>query len=358
MMHEKSEIDSNSVGGCTSTSSASPKCNYIVQSPSRDSHDDKSSTNSTRTTPTESPSQYSSQSRMSSESRVSGPYRFSVIGKHSHQLFRKKYKWPLFSVIDEGNEDYEDGGYLDYYNEKRFMRQLRILLFLMGFVMVFTAICFITWGASRPYKFHIQMKGSSKQSENLPFEGSLYNLITRSSHRLDAKKLEMGCQIQWQSQVEAKSWKVNTFYYGEGSDTTGVPTKFLTVNCTVKMNIENPATFFGIHVSSSALNLFYSQVIVGRGQFVSYYQPKKSQRMILVNVEGQKIPLYGAGMSLIMSDNNRGVPLKLEFEIRSKANLMGQLVKTKHRSRVLCTMEIDSDNNKVIEFKKNSCSYS
>ncbi|PWA75927.1 hypothetical protein CTI12_AA210270 [Artemisia annua] len=174
-------------------------------------------------------------------------------------------------------------------------------------------ICLIIWGASRPYKFQVHMQ----------------------------------------------SWKVNNFYYGEGSDNTGVSTKLLTINCTVKMNIHNPATFFGIHVSSTSLNLLYSQIVVGRGQFLNYYQPKKSQRTMLVNVEGRQVPLYGAGWGLVMSNSNGRFPVNLAIEIHSQANLVGWLVKTKHRRRVFCIMEImDSQNNKFVNFKENSCSYS
>ncbi|KAK9073778.1 hypothetical protein SSX86_006372 [Deinandra increscens subsp. villosa] len=153
-------------------------------------------------------------------------------------------------------------------------------------------------------------------------------------------------------------WKLNNFYYGEGLDDTGVPTKLLTINCSVKMNIKNPATFFGIHVSSRSLNLFYSQIRVGSGQFMNYYQPKKSEKIISINVEGRKVPLYGVGEGLVMSNNNGSVPLKLEFEIRSQAYLVGPLVKTIHHRQVLCIMKIDSESNKVFDFKKDSCSYS
>ncbi|XP_024959063.1 uncharacterized protein LOC112500033 [Cynara cardunculus var. scolymus] len=329
MIHTTSESDVTSLGGSTSSSSASPKQHpattsyYYVQSPSRDSHDDvdnKSSINSqttpTYTSPMESPS-HPSQSRPSSAaSRISGPYRaISLGGKHhNHHIFRKKHHhhhkgWPpLFSVIDE-----EDGGYSDedFHGDELFMRRCRITLVLMGFLMIFSAACFITWGASRPYRLQLQMK----------------------------------------------SWRVNNFYYGEGLDVTGVPTKLLTVNCTVKMNIQNPATFFGIHVSSTSLNLFYSQVMVGTGQFMKYYQPKKSQRTVWVNLEGRRVPLYGAGAALVMSDSNGNVPLKLEFEIHSHANLVGKLVKTKHRRKVLCVMEVDPQKNDVIDFTSSSCSY-
>lgn len=63
-----------------------------------------------------------------------------------------------------------------------------------------------------------------------------------------------------------QSLTVHNFYFGEGSDSTGVPTKMLTVNCSVKMSVYNPATFFGIHVSSAPVNLMYSEIAVATGQ--------------------------------------------------------------------------------------------
>ena len=63
-----------------------------------------------------------------------------------------------------------------------------------------------------------------------------------------------------------QSLAVHNFYLGEGSDPTGVPTKMLTMNCTVRMTIYNPATFFGIHVSSKSVNLMYSEIAVATGE--------------------------------------------------------------------------------------------
>lgn len=59
---------------------------------------------------------------------------------------------------------------------------------------------------------------------------------------------------------------VHNVYFGEGSDTTGVPTKLLTTNCSLRITVYNPATFFGIHVSSTPINLMYSQIAVATGQ--------------------------------------------------------------------------------------------
>lgn len=63
-----------------------------------------------------------------------------------------------------------------------------------------------------------------------------------------------------------QSLAVHNFYYGEGSDVTGVPTKMLTANCSLRMSVYNPATFFGIQVSSTTISLMYSDIAVATGQ--------------------------------------------------------------------------------------------
>ena len=59
---------------------------------------------------------------------------------------------------------------------------------------------------------------------------------------------------------------MHNFYVGEGSDFTGVLTKMLTVNGTLRMSIYNPATFFGIHVHSTPINLVFSEITVATGE--------------------------------------------------------------------------------------------
>ena len=54
--------------------------------------------------------------------------------------------------------------------------------------------------------------------------------------------------------------------YNPAKDSTGVPTKMLTVNVSLKISVYNPATLFGIHVSSTPVNLVYSEIVVATGQ--------------------------------------------------------------------------------------------
>ncbi|KVI01254.1 Late embryogenesis abundant protein, LEA-14 [Cynara cardunculus var. scolymus] len=299
MIHTTSESDVTSLGGSTSSSSASPKQHpattsyYYVQSPSRDSHDDVDNKSSINSQTTPT---YTSP--MESPSHPSQSRPSSAASRISGP----------YRAISLGGK---------HHNHHIFRK-----------------------------KHHHHHKGWPPLFSVIDEEDGGYSDEDFHGDELFMRR----CRI-------TLSWRVNNFYYGEGLDVTGVPTKLLTVNCTVKMNIQNPATFFGIHVSSTSLNLFYSQVMVGTGQFMKYYQPKKSQRTVWVNLEGRRVPLYGAGAALVMSDSNGNVPLKLEFEIHSHANLVGKLVKTKHRRKVLCVMEVDPQKNDVIDFTSSSCSY-
>ncbi|KAF8388980.1 hypothetical protein HHK36_025664 [Tetracentron sinense] len=308
MMHAKSDSDVTSLA--PSSPSRSPKRPvYYVQSPSRDSHDGDKSSSMQATpvynSPMESPSHpsFGRHSRASSASRFSGPFRSSS-GRKGNQK-RNDKGWPECNVI------VEEGAYNEIDEGKGFSRRCQALIALMGFVLLFTIFCLIIWGASRPYK----------------------------------------------AVIAVKSMAVNNFYFGEGSDSTGVPTKMLTVNCSLRMSVYNPATLFGIHVGSTPINLIYSEIPVATGQLKKYYQPRKSRRTVSVNLEGIKVPLYGAGASLAVSDNSGGVSLKLEFEIRSRGNVVGKLVRVKHRRSISCPLVVYSDNTKPIKFKEDSCTY-
>ncbi|KAH8505268.1 hypothetical protein H0E87_012497 [Populus deltoides] len=280
---------------------------YYVQSPSRDSHDgDKSSSMQTTpayASPMESPSHlsYGRHSLSSSASRVSG-------GGYGWKGRSKSKGWPQ-SKCDDVIE--EEGDYDPYGNgvSRRWLCQ--VLIWASGFVSALCVFCFIIWGASRPFK----------------------------------------------PQITVKSLTVHNFYFGEGSDMTGVPTKMLTVSCSVKMNVYNSATFFGIHVSSIPVNLMYSELTVATGELKRYFQPRKSHRTVSVNLKGTKVPLYGAGAGLAASEDNGGIPMTLVFEVRSIGNVVGKLVKPRHRRRVACSLAIDSRSSKAIKFQEDSCTY-
>lgn len=85
-----------------------------------------------------------------------------------------------------------------------------------------------------------------------------------------------------------------------------------------------------------------------------YYQPRRSSRTISVNLDGRRIPLYGAGATL---DDGTEVPLKLNTEIQSLGYLIGKLVKTKQQRHISCSLVIDAKEMQEIKFHPDSCTF-
>lgn len=172
-----------------------------------------------------------------------------------------------------------------------------------------------------------------------------------------------------------------------GNDASGVLTDMLTLNSTVTMLYNNPATFFTVHVTSSPLQLSYSQLILASGQvnnFTSYWlnragydswtnigfwlwekemekfsQRRNTERIIETKVVGIQIPLYG-GVPALYAQRAKPdqvvLPLNLTFTLRSRAYVLGRLVKTKFNTSIRCSITFHCDKlGKKIAFLK-SCS--
>ncbi|GJZ98901.1 hypothetical protein Tco_0671354, partial [Tanacetum coccineum] len=62
-----------------------------------------------------------------------------------------------------------------------------------------------------------------------------------------------------------QSMVFDNFNVQSGMDATGVPTDMLTLNSTVRIFFRNPATFFGVHVSVSPVEIHYFQLKLASG---------------------------------------------------------------------------------------------
>lgn len=187
-----------------------------------------------------------------------------------------------------------------------------------------------------------------------------------------------------------QSIKFETLVIQAGSDSTGVATDMISLNSTIKFNFRNTATFFGVHVASTPIDLSYSDIVIGTGnvsllpinfnfQFCSplhldlyflkkkngslqmhkFYQSRKTQKTVTVSVIGNKIPLYGSGASLSTpkGTTTMPVPLHLNFKIRSRAYVLGKLVKPKFYKEIKCDIIFDPKKLNVPISLKNSCTY-
>ncbi|XP_010538128.1 PREDICTED: uncharacterized protein LOC104812578 [Tarenaya hassleriana] len=340
-MHAKTDSEVTSLAASSPTRSPGRRPVYYVQSPSRDSHDGEKTATSFHSTPVLSPmgSPPHSQSSMGRHSRESSSSRFSGSLKPGSRKIspndggkRKGHggggdkQWRDCEVIEEecllDNEEQEKG----------LPRRCYVLAFLVGFFVLFTFFSLILYGAAKPQKPKISVK-------SIRFE---------------------------QLKVQA------------GSDSSGVGTDMITMNATLRMMYRNTGTFFGVHVTSSPIDIAFSQITIGSGAIKKFYQSRKSERMVVVNVIGDKIPLYGSGSSFIpppppapLPKKKKGappavvipvvpppVPMKLTFTVRSRAYVLGKLVQPKFYKRIECDINYELKKLDVKLSLVNNCTYS
>ncbi|XP_058098421.1 uncharacterized protein LOC131243241 isoform X1 [Magnolia sinica] len=306
-MHAKSDSEVTSLAPSSPTRSPRRPL-YYVQSPSQ--HDAEKM--SFQSSPMGSPAHHHFQYHCSPihHSRESSTTRFSASLKNPKNGAWRKMMNGEAGVDDDDGEDDEDDG--NDVGKKMSLPRFYFICFVLSFVLLFTAFSLILWGASKPYKPRISVK-------SIVFE---------------------------------------RFNVQAGMDATGVPTKMLSLNSTVRISFRNPATFFGVHVSSTPIILYYYQLEVASGYMKEFYQSRKSQRLITATVQGTQIPLYGGGSSLTSSHESPiSVPLNLTFVVRSRAYVLGKLVKPKFYRTVHCWVTLKQNRlGKRVDLKE-SCNY-
>lgn len=94
-------------------------------------------------------------------------------------------------------------------------------------------------------------------------------------------------------------------------------------------------------------------------QVKKFYQSRKSQRPVAISLIGNKIPLYGSGAGLSSSTGTPAlpVPMKLSFVVKSRAYVLGKLVKPKFNKKIECSVTFDPKKLNVPISLKNSCTY-
>ncbi|GAB4853106.1 hypothetical protein Ancab_017290 [Ancistrocladus abbreviatus] len=311
-MHVKSDSEATSLDA--STPPRSPRRPlYYVQSPSQ--HDvEKMSYGSS---PMGSPTHHYHCSPIH-HSRESSTSRFSASLKHHHHHPHHHHRKKVHGrqLLHDDNDDLEELEEEEGIGEESgHSVRFYVVCFIFSFTLLFTLFSLILWGASKSYKPHILVK-------NMVFEN-------------------FGVQA--------------------GMDDSGVPTDMLSLNSTVRILYRNPATFFGVHVTSTPFQLYYYQLQVASGQMKPFYQRRKTGRNITTVVQARQVPLYGS-LSLLghageVQKEKVTVALNLTFMMRSRAYILGKLVKSKFYSSIRCPVTLDGTQLGKPLILKDSCTY-
>ncbi|KAK8580995.1 hypothetical protein V6N13_144049 [Hibiscus sabdariffa] len=211
-----------------------------------------------------------------------------------------------------------------------------------------------------PPHSHSSVDRHSRESSWSRFSGSLKPGSRKPLHFVFHVFFDSrGASRPQKPKITMKSIKFEQFKIQAGSDFTEVAIDMITMNSTVKMIYQNTVTFFGVHVTSTPLDLSYSQINIASGTMKNFYQSRKSQMSVIVAVMGNKVPLYGSGASLSSSTGTTSHPvsLKLSFVVRSRAYVLGKLVKPKFYKKIECDITYDPKKPNVPISLKKSCTY-
>lgn len=227
-------------------------------------------------------------------SRESSTSRFSASLKNPRNLSA----WKHVQIGHGGDDDDEDDdGEMDG-RDGRKANNIRLYLCLVFlFCVLFAVFSLILWGASRSY----------------------------------------------QPKIFVKHIVFQNFHYQAGNDQSGVPTDMLSLNSTVMISYRNPATFYAVHVTSTPWELHHFQLRIASGQMMKFTQSRKSHRRVVTIVQGHQVPLYG-GIPVLVNSRDQldsiAVPLNLTLVMRSRAYILGRLVKTKFYERLRCSVTL------------------
>ncbi|PIA32912.1 hypothetical protein AQUCO_04300097v1 [Aquilegia coerulea] len=301
-MHVKSDSEVTSIDASTTPPRSPRRPVYYVQSPSQSQHDGEKM--SYGSSPIGSPAHYYHCSPIHHSRESSSTTRFSASIKNPRNLSTWK---KIHTQIDEDDED-EHVEEFGIRNNPKFYA----ICFVFCFIVLFSFFSLILWGASKPYEPKISVK-----------------------------------------EIVFKSFNVQS-----GSDRTGVPSEMLTLESTVKMLCRNPATFFKVHVSASPLQLQYLYFPLASGEMEEFSLTRKKERLIKTSVNATRLPLYGALPVLTSTHGPEvNIPLNLTFVVRSRAYVLGKLVRHTFHKKILCSVTFKKKKLGHPNDLTNSCEY-
>ncbi|KAI4342210.1 hypothetical protein MLD38_026860 [Melastoma candidum] len=320
-VHTKTDSDLTSLDAASSPPRSPRPPLYYVQSPSAHDAEKMSYGSSPAASPHHhyyhcSPihhSRESSTSRFSASLRNPRGHSFPGVGGGTGGLgWRRLYRDRDVDEEDDEEVDREGGTGEEGWLGSRGVRVY--VMFLVAFFAVFATFSVILWGVSKRFRPEIAVK-------SIVFED---------------------------------------FYLQAGNDETGVPTDMLSLNSTVRISYRNPATFFGVHVTATPLRLHYYQLEVASGQMKKFYEPRQSHRHVRTIVSGHQVPLYGSVSVLTGAQEHLdrvAVPFNLTFVMRSRAYILGRLVRSKFYRTIRCSVTLRGNRLGKPQNLTSSCSY-
>ncbi|CAM6003396.1 unnamed protein product [Sphagnum balticum] len=294
---------------------------YFVQSPSRESttHDvDSFSQSFSRATPRESPMASPMHKHFKNGSSGSTSFNMATAPKPGSRRVlphagtgggpaqKKGYNraWAPGTILEEEGTETE---------KKKSLSRCCIFLIAIAFtIIVFFIGALVFWLVTMPHKPKITVQGIAFQYFNLQ----------------------------------------------DAVDNGGVPTKAVSLNATVDLQLYNPSGTFGYHIEPSIVNLMYLDLNLGMGQIDLDFLQKQVTTKYQVKLSASTEYLHGAGPSFVTSyDLTTGVPLQVIGTLQSRAYVVGKMIKSDLSNSFSCNFNFNANGTAHWRVQQLACTY-
>ncbi|KAH8940611.1 hypothetical protein BDL97_15G098700 [Sphagnum fallax] len=150
------------------------------------------------------------------------------------------------------------------------------------------------------------------------------------------------------------------FNLQDGIDNGGVPTKTVSLNATLDLQLYNPSSTFGYHVEPSEVNLMYLDLHLGTGQIGLNFLQKQVATKYQVELSASTEYLHGAGPSfttLYQATGTTGVPLQVIGSVQSHAYVVGKMIKSDFSSGFTCNFNFSPNGTAHWKVQQLACNY-
>ncbi|KAE8677483.1 zinc finger CCCH domain-containing protein 30-like [Hibiscus syriacus] len=153
--------------------------------------------------------------------------------------------------------------------------------------------------------------------------------------------------------ISIKVARVGEFGLGEAVDGSGVSTKILTCNCSIRFVVENKSKLFGLHIHPPTIDIFFGRLPFAISHGPKLYAQSSGSSRFEVYIGTRNKPMYGAGRSMQdLLDSGMGLPLLIHVKLRSNYRVVYNLLKPKFHHQAECLLLLDNKYDKKHHTRK------
>ncbi|KAF8010064.1 hypothetical protein BT93_J0895 [Corymbia citriodora subsp. variegata] len=148
--------------------------------------------------------------------------------------------------------------------------------------------------------------------------------------------------------VSLKVDGIPNFVLGEGVDGTGVSTKILSCNISVRLWVDNKSKLFGLHIQPPLIHLYFGRLPLATGHpGGELYAGSGGTTSFRMYVGTRNKAMYGAGRSMqdMLEEGKGGLPLRVGVRLRSSIHVVEGLVHVRFHHQANCLVLLSKTND-------------